>query len=251
MIALICGVAIGLQTVTFTVSHHVVLPDCLLVGSDFRRDGSMVGSYGQMGLHDGAEFPLIVRQGKYVRLENLSIFQSYNVDALLPNRQYQVSKDSQNPVEAVVRGNNLVLLGSMKGVSVYKGVSGKRSGRDESIVKLFPIPAEFRDTAEIESIYWWNYLDGTKLAQVVTVWHMENSYRTAFRDSSGKFRPLEKCIPELANYEVRGIDFVSPDGWFVLDAIRTKPQAASGITIGLGNELFWIEPHVKKANLRL
>jgi hypothetical protein len=139
----------------------------------------------------------------------------------------------------------LVLLGEMSKSPAQKGLPSSKTSSDPLIDKLFPIPKDMRDTVEIDSVYWFDYLEGLKLGQVVMTWHMENGYRATLREPSGKCRALEECIPGMSGYEVRGIDHVNHEGWFVIDAVLKKTHAYEGITLGFGNELFWIEPQVE------
>src|ERR1019366_4037807 len=66
MVELLVAFAVAQHQASFKISHHAKLSDCILQAFDVRRDGTLVGSYGQLGLHDGWEHPLIVIKGTQI-----------------------------------------------------------------------------------------------------------------------------------------------------------------------------------------
>lgn len=233
------------DTVRFKVTHRVRLRGSVLRTFDAKRDGSLVGSYGQMGLHDGAEFPLIVLKGIQRVLANESDLASYQVAELQHGNTFKVLHDFKQPRIAVKIGNKLK-LGARTSYNWARRqaliqVPAVQTPCSSVFDRLFPVPAGMRDTTSNESVDTYKYLGGTKLCQINTSWHMEYGHRSALTDAGGKTLPMEKCIPGLAGFRVMGIQFVSPEGWFVVDAVREQPPDDSGVSVGFGSELFWIE----------
>jgi len=241
IVALLLAFGFRQSSVKFKIAHHVHLEYGVLSTYEARRDGSVVGSYGQMGLHDGFELPLIVIKGKQIVLSNERDLNSHQVAAILPSNRFAVLTDYRAPRLGVLSGKKLMLGAPIPSAKAQSEVEPTKSPTSPEIDGVFPVPEGMRDTTANENVDLYKYLEGTKLMQVNTLTHMEYGYRGALIDASGRVWPLEKCIPGMARYQVRGIQFVSPDGWFVIDAIKDPPAHENGVRIGFGDELFWIE----------
>ncbi len=243
MFAFLLGLVVHAAPLSFRITHHVSLSEPIQTAYDFRRDGSLVGSYGWSGLHDGHQMPLIVRRGKQIRLLNEETLRFTDVRAALANGNYLVVGLNQVTSVAAIRDQKLIETGPGKAPSDQEEAHYVKAGSDAVVAKLFPVPEGMRDTTGIECVYWYDYVHGLKLGQVDTSCMMEYNYRSCLREPNGRTRPIEACVPGLRGYLVRGIEFVSPDGWFVVDADRRDPHPdPDGVHIGLGAELFWIEP---------
>lgn len=260
MVEAIVAFALLQDQLSFKVSHHAKLNDCVLQAFDVTRNGSLVGSYGQLGAHDGTEHPLIVIKGTQIVPANEMQLGGYQVASIRPNNRFIVLKWSQPPHSATLVKRNLVIgRATTLPKSHLKGLTGENVNLNpweqkrlhgeatlkipskEAIDKLFPVPEEMSDTTENVSVDVVPYLGGCKLLQVNYRWQMEEGHRVALWEASGRLRPLEQCVPGLAGYQVRGIKYASSDGWFIVDAIRGLRYQKDNVTLGYGNELFWIE----------
>jgi len=224
----------------FEVFHHVVLPAPLLQATDVRRDGSLVGSCGQMGLHDGAESPLIVIHGKVLEPINPDDLGSYHLAAALQDGRYELQDNQGHTRSAQIAGLKLILAGPLTPLPVERGLASRTTAGGASIDRLFPIPAAMRDTSANESVNWWPLGSGSRLGQVNTSTHSEYGHRAVLRDATGRLIPLEQCVPGMSGKVADGIWLVSPKGWFVVSASAGKWAPQAGIRVGFGNELFWI-----------
>ena len=225
----------------FKIFHHVVLPFGLLTAADLRQDGSLVGSCGYMGLHDGFERFLVVKRGRALPTIDSEGLWPYHLAAALPDGRYEMQDYQGHTRAASLAGSRLVLAGDMKPVRVAQALKPETSPSEPSIEKLFPVPVEMRDHAGIENVDWWRLKSGSRLGVANISISMEYGHRVAYQDPAGRLVPLEQCIPGLSRYTVDGIWFVSHQGWFVVSASIEKWDPRAGIRTGFGNELFWIE----------
>ena len=237
-----CVLWAGVASLQLRVTHHVRLGNSLISATEFRQNGSLVGSQGYMSPSSGFEAPLLVKKGKEIKIKEQQWMRECAIIQTLGPGRYLVSNfdQKQNIRAAIVKNGVIQRTGPDIKLKSSSYKEPTKSEPDNLIRKVFP-PPQAVDTG-IRAVYWSNYREGYKLGGVEFGVYIESMWRAAIKTPTGKVYPLEKCVRGLEGFIVRGIQYVDPKGWMVVDAtVAPKGQEVGGRT-NFGNHLFWIEP---------
>ena len=237
MLAILLGLTMRTR---FVVTHHVDLHDTLFWCTKARRDGSMVGSHGYEGPHDGGYDPLIILKGERIVIKDDRKLLDYQVQDFERNGIYIVSSDMPplNYPAKFINGD-LTVIGPGVKPKPYTGKPYKENPPDDATRKLFPPPRGMEDTTGIRTVNWQKWSQGIQLGQIEFSWNMDAAWRVALKDPFGRIQPLENVVPSLKGYEVRGLHWLEKD-WILVSANKARPDNGS-LTLGYGCHLFWIE----------
>ena len=225
----------------FVVSHHVQLEDHVMSATEFRRNGSLVGSKGWSSLHDGKEVPLIVVRGKELKLPGRSNLRFNRLLGTVGKYRYKAQSYERQAYSIVDLSHGVLTpIGNPVKYVFPKSNPPNKNYSTRTIEKLFPYP-EGVDSS-LDGVYWSNLAGNAKLGEVEFSIGMESMWRAAYIDKSGKMSRLESNIEGLNSCVVRCILYVDPKGWMVVDASEAPFGNNRGAYIGHGNHVFWIEP---------
>jgi hypothetical protein len=228
------------QPVNFVVSYHAKLDDQVFSCSNARRDGSMVGSKGFEGPHDGGYDPLIVWKGKQIRFNDKTKIRDGIISDFAKNGNYLVSDGYSNKwFNTRLIKNELVVVGPAIKPKFKDEPAPLHVEPDPNMKRLFPVPSGVSDTASLKPVIWMKWSNGLRLAQIEISTDFDFSYRVALKSPEGKVRPLEDCVPGLKGYLARSIHHVE-NNWILVSAEK-KPKDTSSLWLGNGSHLFWIE----------
>ena len=224
----------------FVVSHHVQLNGQVIYATEFRRNGSLVGSKGWMTPHDGKEEPLIVVRNQEVKVRDETKFGFTRILGTISKSRFKVQGDEyRSYLVGDVSQGTLKTSGNPIMLKPGKSYPPKKSDPTPAIEKLFPPPSDV-DTG-IRAVYWKNYGHKAKLGEIEFGVYVESMWRAAYVDEKGKMSRLENCVQGLKGYIVRCILHIDPKGWIVVDASKSPIGGERGAYIGHGGHLFWIE----------
>lgn len=221
------------------VTHHVRLDNTLLVCGNARQDGSMVGSKGYMGPHEGKSEPLIVLKGRQISIRDKTKLNYPEVIDFGRGGSVLVREDiGRVSFPAKVVKGELRITGSGTPYKPRVGQKYTESMPDSKIRKIFPVPDGFSDTAGIRKVYWTHLRNGYDVGQVEFSWNMDSSWRAAIRTPNKQIQPLENYVAALKGFKVRGVHHIGKS-WMLISA--DKLDRPGNITLGFGDHLFWIE----------
>lgn len=217
------------------------LHNAILRSYEVLREGSLVGSVGWEWPDAGQTGALIIRHGKAREFPVADASRGIEVTAFLPRGQYEIEELSGNSYRAVVRGSGFFKLARMERRTLQRWAGSAAEKFNADVSALFPIPDDAVGSAGIENINWFKI--GTGFVGDVDLMAASVPFgRVAYKFPSGKVCKLGDLVPGLRSYHLTGVQYVSPQGWLVVDAREGHDPPAEGVELGGGTELFWLEP---------
>ena len=129
--------------ITLRVSHHVVLPESLIRCYQVKRDGSLVGSIGYEGLHDGRCTPLIAQKGRIVKIKNLNELSEVEVLESRTGGEFIIEKFNELHRASLIFGT-LNILEKIPRKPMIDDHSWRKMAPDKGMWALFRLPRGWR-----------------------------------------------------------------------------------------------------------
>ena len=239
MITMLLGLTFNAR---FVVTHHVEVNDNVFDCAKASRDGSMVGSHGYEGLHDGGYDPLMIIKGRLIKVDvdEDSSLGDANILEFPKNGifMFDLEREHKRYFGKVVNGK-LIKAGPAPPWPKPTGPFDYKDHPDELLSRTFPLPGGMYEGQQIANVTWSKMSKEIQVGSLRYDCPQESAWRVALKDPMGRVRPLEDLVPGMKGYEARGVHW-SDKHWMLVSANR-KRKDDDFITLGYGSHLFWIE----------